>query len=59
MMIFSKTLTETIPSKNPKNPETIPSNVACPGKNFNNDKIFSIVEKFLKMLFNDNIFKNI
>ena len=43
MKIFSKTLTETIPLKKPKNPETIPSNMVCQGKVFNNDKIMYIV----------------
>ena len=29
MMIFSKTSSETLPLKKPKNPETRPSNMVC------------------------------
>ena len=45
---FSKTSTETIPSKKPKNLETIPSNLVCQWKVFNNDDKLYIVEKVLK-----------
>ena len=59
MKIFSKTLTENLPLKKPKNPKTIPSNMVCQGKDFNNDDILYIVEKVIKMLFNGNVFKNV
>ena len=41
-------MTETITIEKPRNPDTIPSNMVCQGKVFNNDNIFFIVEKVLK-----------
>ena len=57
-MIFSKTSTETLPSKNPKNPEMNPKTWYVNGKVFIIADILYIVENVLKKLFNDNIFKN-
>ena len=48
MIAFPKTLTETIPLKKLKNPETTPSNMVCQIKVFVNDDILEIDEKVLK-----------
>ena len=48
MEIFSKTTTETLPLEKPKNPETIPSNMLCQWKVFNNDEFLFIVGKVLQ-----------
>ena len=48
MKIFSGTMTETITIEKPKNPETVPSNMVCPWKVFNNVNILYIVWKVLK-----------
>ena len=48
MMIFSKTLIETILSKNSKNPEIKPKTWYVNEKNFNKYDVLCIVEKVLK-----------
>ena len=48
MKIFPETMTETITIEKPKNPETIPSNMVCQRKVFNNHDVLYIVEKILK-----------
>ena len=47
-MIFSKTITKTIPSKNPENPRNNPQNWYVKEKNFNKYDILYIVETVLK-----------
>ena len=48
MAIFSKTLTEILPMKKPKNPRTIPSNTVCQLKIFDKDHVFYNVEKVIR-----------
>ena len=43
-MMVSKTLTETLLLKKPKNPKTIPSIMVCQSKVFDNDGILYIVD---------------
>ena len=47
-MIFLKTLTETLLSKNPKNPKNNPQTCSVNEKTFDNYDILYIVEKILK-----------
>ena len=47
-MIFSKTSTETLPSKNPLNPKNNPQNSYVNEKAFKKYDILYIVEKVLK-----------
>ena len=47
-MMFSKTLTETLPSKNPENLKNKPATWYVNEKNFNKYDILYIVEKVLK-----------
>ena len=47
-MIFSKTLTETLPLKNLKNFKTIPSNMVCQGKHFSNCGVLYTIRKVIK-----------
>ena len=47
-MIISKTSTETLPSENPKNPETNHKTWNVKEKNFINVDILNIVEKVLQ-----------
>ena len=47
-MIFSETSTETLPSKNHKNPETNPETWYVNKKNFDNHDILYFVEVLLK-----------
>ena len=48
MMTFSKTLTQTLPSKNPKNPENNPENWYVNEIFLNKYDVFYNVEKLLK-----------
>ena len=48
MMIFSKTSTETLPSKNPKNPEINPITWYVNENFFDKYDILYLVEKVLK-----------
>ena len=41
-------MTQTLLLKKPKNPKTIPSNMVCQWKDFNNDNLWYIVWKVLK-----------
>ena len=47
-MIFSKTLTETLPLKTPKNLETICLNMVCHLKYLSNSGLFYIFRKVIK-----------
>ena len=42
-IIFSKTSTETLPMKKPKNPEFIPSNIVCQSKLFIHSGVLYII----------------
>ena len=48
MIIFSKTSTQTLPSKNPKNPKSNPETWYVNKKFFNKYDILYIAEKALK-----------
>ena len=48
-MIFPRSLTETIPLKNPKNPEINPKTWYVNEKNLNNSGVLYIIRKVLKV----------
>ena len=58
-MIFSKTLTEIIPSKNAKNAEIHPKTGYIKKKFLIMRTNYIMLKRSRKMLSNDNIFKNI
>ena len=59
MMIFWRTSTQTLPFKNPKNPEINPKTWYVNEIFLNKFDTLYIVENVLKTLFNGNIFKNV
>ena len=48
MMMFSRTSTETVPSKKPNHPETTPLNLVCRWKIFSNREVLYNTRKVIK-----------